>query len=169
MDWTDIDLDIIHEQLIPEINKKFKQILGYDEEGNPPAETQTVAELRSEILTLLENYKVYDQAGFFLGKPDAGARVYLFIAVRNFTIPLDFSGSQAYAIQTATADAVFTIKKNGTSIGTITFQAGISQGLFSTGGAVVGVSAGDKIEIIAPDPQDATLSDIFWNLKISWQ
>ena len=169
MEWKDIDTEITHQKLIPELNKKFKELIGYDENGNPPEQQMTISELRKEILTILENHKVYDQAGFFLGKPSAGQRIYIFIAVRNFSIPKNFEGSKAYVISTATSDSVFKIKKNGVEIGTITFYAGVNEGVFSTNDAIIGISIGDKIEIVAPDPQDATLSDIAWNLKISYQ
>lgn len=126
---------------------------------------QTTQEIKTEILALLDEMKVYDQAGMVWGKPVAGARVFLIPSVRAFTLPIDCDGSRARAIIPSTTSAVFTIKKSGTTIGTITFSAGVLVGTFSMVSAV-NFTDTDYLEIIAPAVQDATLLDVAWNLKI---
>lgn len=67
--------------------------------------------------------------------------------------------SAAVAEIAATADAVFSIEKNGSEIGTVTFEAGQSTGTFAlVGGATF--EKGDLLTVIAPDPQDATLFNV---------
>ena len=60
-----------------------------------------------------------------------------------------------------TATKVFSIKKNGTEVGTITFPSGNHYATFaSTGGSVVTFSGGDLLTVVSPDDQDATLADV---------
>ena len=104
----------------------------------------------------------YDICSCVIGKPDAGATVFMALAVRSFTIPNGYTASQAKAGTAATASSVFTIYKNGGSIGTFTFAASGSTATFSgTGGSIV---AGDLITIVAPGAQDATLANIAFTL-----
>lgn len=78
----------------------------------------------------------------------------------NLTLPEDFLGSEGYAMTTATAETVLTVKKNDTdTIGTITFHAGLHEPTFAAAAEVVLV-AGDFITVRAPSSQDATLANI---------
>lgn len=164
MEYTDIPQGIVHQDWVPEVNKRFKQILGYDGDI-PPENEQTIAELRAEILALLSGLVVYDQAGFHVGKPDAGKKVFSLPLTRNLTLPANCAGSKARVSVTATATAVFSIKKNGFEIGTITWGAGVAIGAFDS--LETEFSINDILEITAPDPQDATLADPCWNFKIN--
>jgi len=131
-----------------------------------PAAGETIDERITALQALITAAKVYDQAGYVISTPTAGARLFLFIANRYTNYGADFAGSYAKCATTATAEAVFTIKKNGDTIGTITFSAGVTAGVFaSTGSAVYSLAPGDILEVVAPSPQDATLADVCWNLK----
>lgn len=80
------------------------------------------------------------------------------IAARAFNIAASLAGSVAKAGTAATASAVFTVKQNGTSIGTFTFAANGTTATFAGAGGTI--AAGDKITIVAPGTQDTTLADI---------
>lgn len=128
---------------------------------------QTVAEAKAEILALLTAMKVYDQAGTAWGKPEAAARVFMIPVVRAFNLPIDCAGSRARAAIAPAAEAVFNIKRNGTTIGTITFAAGVLVGVFAMT-ATQNFVVGEYLEIFAPVSQDANLEDVCWNLFINW-
>lgn len=100
----------------------------------------------------------YDLGVTISGKPDASAVVLSFVAVRAFTLPSSFAGSLAVAGTSATDVAVFTINKNGSSIGTLQFAAAGNTGTFS--GSAGGFAVGDVLTITAPASQDSTLADI---------
>jgi hypothetical protein len=75
--------------------------------------------------------------------------------------PINFAGAYGYAGVTATVTSALTVKKNGTTVGTITFTAATAAATFvTTGGTTVSYVAGDRLEIIAPATQDATLANI---------
>lgn len=151
------------EQFLAAVNVRFLLLAG-DVAGDGG---QTVVEAKAEILAMLSALKVYDQAGTAWGKPAAAARVFMIPVVRPFDLPVDCAGSRARAAIASAADKFFTIKRNGTTIGTLTFTAGVLVGAFAmttTQNFVVG----DYLEFFAPDVQDATLEDIAWNLLINF-
>jgi hypothetical protein len=113
-------------------------------------------------LSVDTKFTPYDICSSVLGKPDAAATVFMLQSARSFTIPTNFTASQAKASTAATASSVFTIYKNGSSIGTFTFAASGSTAAFSGAGA--SVVAGDLITIVAPGTQDATLANIAFTL-----
>ncbi|MNR96409.1 hypothetical protein D3C72_275640 [compost metagenome] len=65
--------------------------------------------------------------------------------------------SIARARVAATASTVFTVKRNGTQVATITFDAGATVGVWSAG---VTWADGDFATVEAPATADATLADI---------
>lgn len=116
----------------------------------------------SPTVSMTSLFTPYDICSSVLGKPDAAATVFMLQSARSFTIPTNFTASQAKASTAATASSVFTIYKNGSSIGTFTFAASGSTAAFSGAGA--SVVAGDLITIVAPGTQDATLANIAFTL-----
>lgn len=84
---------------------------------------------------------------------------------RAVSFPASFSGSTvAPADVPATGSTVFSIKKNGTEIGTLTYGAGSNVGTFYSVGAW-SFAIGDVLTIVAPSVPDATLSGIAVCLK----
>lgn len=83
---------------------------------------------------------------------------------RVFGLPVvfadEFAGSYASAGTAATASTTFTVKKNGSSVGTIVFAAAGTTGTWSTTGTTVSFAAGDLLEIVAPASADATLAAV---------
>lgn len=104
---------------------------------------------------------IYDITPFFGGKPTiSGGLMGRMVIGRNLSLGSGAVGWQAYA-GTPAADASqdITIKKNGSSIGTITFASGSNTGSF-TFATTVSLSGGDRLEFYAPAVQDSALSDI---------
>lgn len=100
----------------------------------------------------------YDLGFQFMGLPLDG-ETQEFLAVRAFTLPAAGGGSLAKANAPATADATFSIKKNGTEVGIITFASSSSTGTFTVA-ADVAFAISDILSVVGPSPADTTLSDI---------
>jgi hypothetical protein len=107
--------------------------------------------------------KLYIIAMMFPGLPTAGM-LGMHVASIAFTLPPSLPNAQCKAETAANATAVFTLKKNAGSIGTITFSAGGVIGNFSFT-ATQSFAVGDKLKIECPDPQDSALADISVTLK----
>lgn len=153
------------EELIYLIDKLFQDIYGYTD-GNPPDNIETIQELRTEILNKLEELKVYDQAGYVIGKPEENKRVFFIVTTRNYKIPANFEGSQAKCGTAPKTSKIFTIKKNGDEIGTLSFEAGTNTGYFTASiSGDISFTAGDVLEIWSPEIQDDDLADVGWNIK----
>ena len=101
----------------------------------------------------------YDLASAINGKPAVNAVVLNFVAPRSFAIPAGMAGSRARASVNATATTVFTIKKNGVDVGTLTFTAANANGVFAMAAQTAFV-AGDLLTMVAPATADTTLADI---------
>jgi hypothetical protein len=109
----------------------------------------------------------YDMTTFYPAPPKASAVMLRVAVVRALGFAANFAGSLAVASIgfPATAQAVFLITKNGTTIGTITFAAGAIVGVFaSVGGLAQTLAVTDILAIIAPATPDATLSEIGFTL-----
>lgn len=102
----------------------------------------------------------FDAAAFYPGIPSASAVVVRVPLARAVNFAANFAGSYGKASANATSSAAFDIKKNASSVGTITFAGGASTATFvSAGGAAQSFAAGDVLSIIAPGTPDATLAD----------
>jgi hypothetical protein len=102
---------------------------------------------------------LYDIGLFIPGQPAASAMVFQFVVPRAIGFPVNLVGSLAKAGTAATSAASFTLRKNGSNIGTIDFAGGAAAGTFTLAGGAV-FAAGDVLEMLAPSPQDATLADV---------
>lgn len=101
----------------------------------------------------------YDIATFYPGVPGSSQLVMRWQAPRAVTIPSGATNSQASAGTAATGSTTFTIKKNGTSVGTIAWSASGTAGTFTVS-STVSLAAGDVLTITGPATADATLADI---------
>lgn len=99
---------------------------------------------------------------WIFGPPINAEVVYELQAAAGFTLPSGLAQSQASADTASTGAAVFTIYRNGVSIGTITFTSSAT-GVFSFAAAVNFV-AGDILKVVAPTTANATLANIRINL-----
>jgi hypothetical protein len=97
-----------------------------------------------------------------VGKPAAGQLVLIYTAEATETFPANFTGPQSYGSvgTNPTATAVYSIFKNATNVGTVSVS---TSGVFTfatTGGVGFSLNAGDRLTMVAPGSQDATLSDV---------
>lgn len=108
----------------------------------------------------------YDIAGSINGKPAAAAVVLSFVAVRNFTIPANMTGSLAKVTTVGTSAGVYSIKKDGVEFGKITFAAGGTNGVF-TASTATAIVPGNVITIVAPALADATFANAVFTIMAS--
>lgn len=101
----------------------------------------------------------YDLSTFFPGVPANSQLVLRWQAPRAITIPSGATNSQASAGTAATGSTTFTIKQNGSSVGTIVWSASGTTGAFTVS-STINIAAGDVITITGPATADATLADI---------
>lgn len=101
----------------------------------------------------------YDISQFTTGAPGSSAVVFAYVATRAMTFPINFTASQMVAKTAATASTIFTLKKNGSTIGTATFAIAGTVPTFSVV-AVTTLAAGDLLEITAPASADGTLASL---------
>ena len=102
---------------------------------------------------------IYDFPIYYNGKPGDAEIIMKVVAVRAFTLPSGLIGSQGYATTVSTAAASFGLEKNGASIGSVDFALGASTATFTFTSDVT-FAAGDRLELIAPTPQDSLLAAI---------
>ena len=100
----------------------------------------------------------YTVAVFVQGKPAADEQVYRLELETAMTFPVALAGSRASGGAASTGAAVWSLRKGGVEFGTITFTTSATGVFASAAGA--SFAAGDILQILAPNPQDATLADI---------
>lgn len=115
-------------------------------------------ELVSDALAASIRSVAYDIATAVVNKPSANAKVLRFAVPRPFTIPANAEGSIFKSAIAATATTTFSILKNGSPVGTITFEAESSTA--SATMPSVDFIAGDILMVTAPPVQDLSLSDL---------
>lgn len=102
---------------------------------------------------------LYDPSINIPGFPPAGAE-YFFIARTRVNFATNMANSVAKAIEdtATTADAVFSIRRNGVQFATLTFPVGDADGVFA--GAAATFEIGDVGSVVAPSPRNATLRSV---------
>jgi hypothetical protein len=103
----------------------------------------------------------YDIAGSVTGQPTAGATLLQFMVVRKFRLSANFAGCIARCGTVGNGSTAFSIYKNADSIGTVTFGAGSNSGAFSAT-SEVSYYPGDLFKVVAPDPVDAVIADVWF-------
>ncbi len=106
----------------------------------------------------------YDLACSLVGLPGNGATVLIFTAVRAVNFVGNFAGSAGTVGTNPTSTAAYDVKKNGTTIGAVSISTGGAFTFTTTSGTSKSLASGDRLTIIAPSPQDATLSDVGFTL-----
>lgn len=104
----------------------------------------------------------YDLSFFLAGNLLINSIVGSFIATRNIHIEAGAAGSLAYAntaIPVSQASVALSVTHNGLQIGTITFTALATAGIISIP-LDVDLVAGDRLQIVTPNPINNTLKDI---------
>jgi hypothetical protein len=93
------------------------------------------------------------------GQPGASEVVLRQVLARRVRLEVDFAGSVGAAGTAATADADFDVRRNGGSIGTIRFGAGVTAPTVVAAAAVT-LEVGDELTVVAPASADASLVDL---------
>jgi len=101
----------------------------------------------------------FDIALWLPGQPEAAETLLRLEVARAFTLPENLAGSHGHAGAAATAQADLDLRKNGAALGTVTFAAGGQTASFSLAGGAA-FAPGDRLELIAPATQDATLAGL---------
>lgn len=101
----------------------------------------------------------YDVAGSVAGTPTASVKCFFFVATRAFSITA--TGHQAVADTAPSGDTIFTVEKNGVSIGTFTIPAGGSVAFSLT---ATSFAAGDKLTVTAPAALNG-LADLYFTFN----
>jgi hypothetical protein len=96
------------------------------------------------------------------GLPSAGQIVGMYTAYTAEVFPANFSTPNSYGTLSAnpTSTATYTIYKNGITVGSISVS---TSGVFTfstVGGTSFTLNAGDRLTIVAPGSQDATMQDV---------
>lgn len=136
--------------------------------GTPTAPTATAATNNTQIATTaFVQTAVAGASGgtkgfgtFYAGKPTANEVIGGGVAPYAFNITA--ANCRARAGTAAAASTVFSIRKNGSQVGTVTFSASGSVGAFSITTAAVAV--GDIMTIVAPGTADSAISDIAFSI-----
>ena len=116
-------------------------------------------------ITSLHIPKYYDFIGQYLGDIlNSNALLMQGLTARYMALKATAPGSKLYVV-TAPTDgiATFTIKRNGSAIGTIAVALGGHWGVFTVS-ADVAFYNGDLLELYGPNPADAALKDVSWNI-----
>lgn len=100
----------------------------------------------------------FDLAFYFQGVTTT-SEVLDYEFTRHSKFPQNLWGSTASARTASTAETIFAVKKNNSSIGSITFPASGARAVFSFPASVT-FQRTDVITIEAPASADATLADI---------
>jgi len=104
------------------------------------------------------------------GKPTAG-QVWNIVLPYPINVPANLAGTVVYAGVAPTANAVFTVNYiragTTTTIGSATLAAGSQTSLSFSTQALVALLAGDVLQLVYPNPQDATLSGVSFTIALS--
>lgn len=101
----------------------------------------------------------------FTYRPFSAEVLLIHVFAEDVDFPADFGLSQAHIGINPTTTATFSIKRNGTNVGSIVVNPTGAVSFATLGGAGVGFSAGDVLTVVAPDPADATLANCAFTLR----
>lgn len=99
----------------------------------------------------------------FTTSPEDGEVMLITVFAEGVTFPDNFADSQAYVGTNPTDTTVFTIRKNGTEVGTISVSSAGASTFDTTSGAV-SFAPGDVLQIDAQATADATIANCAFTL-----
>lgn len=106
----------------------------------------------------------YYIAGYLPTGGTASAVAMCHVLPIGISLPVGLTGSYGHAQTAATGSTTYTIKKNGSSVGSLNFAASGTTATF-TFTTATSFSAGDRLEIVAPGTLDTTLAGIAITIK----
>lgn len=123
------------------------------------------AQLNKWVLAENTEFDVYDIGLTIFDRPKSLDIVCKHIAARTFQIGANFANSLAVATTAATATSQFLVERVvggvATQVGTLTFAAGATTGVFaSVGGTSIVFERGQVFRMKSPEIRDATLANI---------
>lgn len=109
----------------------------------------------------------YNVAIELLGQPaGSSATLALFVFTETVNFAANFGGSVGTVGTNPTGSQTYTVKKNGSTIGTVTISTGGVVGFTTSGGATESFASGDELTLIGTSGSaDATLADVSITLQ----
>src|SRR6516225_3436015 len=98
-------------------------------------------------------------SGSYTGLPTANLVVQRYVFAGTVMFAAGLTGSQGTAGVAATAATTYSIRKNGSNVGTMVFAAGATTATFTMASATT-FMAGDVVTMVAPASPDATLANL---------
>ncbi|MDY0324799.1 MAG: hypothetical protein RBQ87_01330 [Candidatus Cloacimonadaceae bacterium] len=122
--------------------------------------------VREAIASIGGGDQPYIIGGSFMGAPTASLVLVIHPFAIDVTFPAGLTNSKLVATVAATAETVFSLKKNGVEFGTATFAAaGTVATLAAASDATFDESSGDIFTLVAPATPDATLAGLGWAIR----
>lgn len=118
----------------------------------------------NEAMAIIDAQAVYMIAMTYVGQPTASEVILRHPAAVTFELPSGIPNSQFKAGTAATAQTIFTLKKNGGAIGTATFAIAATSATIAFTPAS-SFAVGDILTIEGPASPDATLADLGFTIK----
>lgn len=106
-------------------------------------------------------------AAYIEGQPTANEMFMQYVCVDHMKLPVGLAGSIAYNSIASNTTVVYTIKKNGSSIGSISFAGTSPHTITATFASDVFFVPGDVITMFAPAVPDSLQANISFTLKAS--
>ncbi len=104
----------------------------------------------------------FDLGFYFEGTLTNAEAVARYVFNRSVSFVANLTGSHASADTASTGTVSFTLKQNGSSVGTVTFTASAT-GTFTFASPIT-FASGDVLQIVAPATADGTLANVAINL-----
>jgi hypothetical protein len=101
--------------------------------------------------------------GSFSGKPTANLVLQSYVFAASATVPAGLAGSRGTAATAATATTIFSVRKNGTNVGSMAFAPAAVTATFTMSSATL-FNAGDVLTLVAPAAPDVTLANLAWTI-----
>lgn len=128
----------------------------------PTSPDSTLADLTWSLVgyNSLSNPGVFVE-GSISGLIPGSFAVWQYVFDSAMVIPVGMVGSTAIAGTPGVGSTVFSLKKNNTSVGTMTFGAGASSAAFAMTTPTT-FNVGDVLTVVSPASPDASLADLTW-------
>lgn len=106
----------------------------------------------------------YEVCFSYVGTPPVSGFIGGFVAVRSLTIPANFAGSAGKVVTNPSASYAMTVRKNGSTVGTITISTAGAFTFSTSGGSAISLVSGDRLDMIGPNPV-GTAANIMVTIK----
>lgn len=106
-------------------------------------------------------HQPFDVISTYVGKPASGGLIYAATILQPVSFGVNFTGSWVNCVvANPTSTATYTVKKNGSNVGTVVVSSSCAPTFTTSGGAAVTYAYKDLLSITAPSPQDATADTV---------